>query len=803
MALEIWGATCRPGNIALLHGGEHPYVTAHVLAALARPVRLLVERGSDYADFPGCDVRISRGLAVELAATIEERSNDPILVSSGVLAAEISQHLQRDEAQIAVLCGYAVPCSLIDGLVVTRVTETLNAAARNRIAPLLIHDSRGDLDTRRLYGAIKIEMGEPALNLPRGRDAAYPTPDQIRRHGEFLATTDHVVLASLHRALRGPGMAPIVEHWRFNLTRFGNETGEMALVDCALRRLEWLALDAPESESIRLGTPATADPAAERPMSPSQVDADPVPPRVDTATGDDVDVRGSTWARLQERLARVTMVEAELVHSQVRQPRQSSVAAQRALQPEPIDETAHSLIAQAVDRARREVETVATARIAALERTHQVALLQALAQARSDHQTERAATEQTMLARVCDAVQAARQEAASERSELERVAQQAADELARVRWSFKAERDALRREADANASALRANLEAAFAAQLADECEAVRSRCEVVHASALDELRSETAARILAADTAAHDAAQALERLRSINDTERDSHMAELVQVRHDLTLRFECERQELALIAQRDTSAALEAADADFAIRLAAAVAQARACEQAATQVLLADQMETARRDHAEALAAVEATAAAQFQALVEAERVARVAAVSAALAEAEAARQQRASDAATAADEARKRRDEALDLLEARQPRSSDLDLAQLLPEMTIATPVPPSDMATLRVLVRPIHGTAREWTFHPAVRATLASEMFTNPAPAAAKSTIPTRPAQVEFGIAPTGLVRTVRLVQPWTHPEMDATLLGWLRAIVFPACPGDDHDVRYAAQLHFAQ
>jgi hypothetical protein len=259
MMFEMWASKCRPGQVAVLSGGQEHAVVQSVLQALQRPtivfsdkaLALAIKTDVSSRSWPKFDLRISRGLNSDLSGTVEARQEEPVFVSGPALQANIVLERTRAARQLAVLSGYELPRSLIDGLVLQNLTEIIVDTARHGLAPIIVHDSCRAFDLKQQLSVQTIEMGEAQLaeieNGSAGEQSVpEPTLDQIRSHGRFLVTTEVPVLLQMHRFMRGPGASLIIEHWRASLTRLQEDEPEQAdLAAQAMLRLDTLELSKP------------------------------------------------------------------------------------------------------------------------------------------------------------------------------------------------------------------------------------------------------------------------------------------------------------------------------------------------------------------------------------------------------------------------------------------------------------------------------------------------------------------------------------------------------------------------------
>lgn len=261
MLYELGGAQCRPGQIALLRGGQPHAALDLVLQAIQVPSLLLADQA--YVETlaatraattrPRLDLQISRGLAADFAAINRGRSEHPVIVTASALTGDIALNIALVGEQFAIVGGYQVSPVLIETFVKARLVETLTKCAQQQAAPVIVHDGLKLLDLRLVAGAVRIEMGDPSDAQRKGSSAASmvdakpyiePTREQVRGHAQFLATTPLPILTAMHAFMRGPSAAMIVNYWQAKFNALATaEPSDAALVAQALQQLGDLDLD--------------------------------------------------------------------------------------------------------------------------------------------------------------------------------------------------------------------------------------------------------------------------------------------------------------------------------------------------------------------------------------------------------------------------------------------------------------------------------------------------------------------------------------------------------------------------------
>jgi TonB family protein len=260
MMYELWGAKCRPGQIALLRGGQPLAVLDLVLTAIQTPSVLIADQSfiETLATVEGLsskqrlDLRVSRGLAADFSAISEDHSEQPVIVTASALTSDLAVSGSLMGSQLAIIGGYALPQSIVDSFVVQRLVETLSKCAQHQAAPVIVHDNLNLIDLQLVAGAVRIEISDSGPikangNIKNAKPDVEPTRDQVRGHAQFLTATALPVLLAMHMFMRGPGADIIVKHWRTKLQELGaSNPNEAVLVTQASARLTELALDQPD-----------------------------------------------------------------------------------------------------------------------------------------------------------------------------------------------------------------------------------------------------------------------------------------------------------------------------------------------------------------------------------------------------------------------------------------------------------------------------------------------------------------------------------------------------------------------------
>lgn len=251
------------GSVAILTGGSSGAVLTSILQLLTTRAVVLADRtltGSllplvALRPGPRIEVRLSRGLARDLAAVTESASTGPLIVAGDTLENEARGEVQRAFDQLLVLAGYPTPPSIIAAHVAHRLAVEIARYSERSLAPLVVHDRLSLLPVQGLPRA-KVFAAGATIDTSGGKgddhshggltariDSQFRPPAQaeLLQHAEYLVKTELAVLVDMHRWLAGPVLGDILMYWATQIATVAGTQGHELFVTFAGEKLGELA----------------------------------------------------------------------------------------------------------------------------------------------------------------------------------------------------------------------------------------------------------------------------------------------------------------------------------------------------------------------------------------------------------------------------------------------------------------------------------------------------------------------------------------------------------------------------------
>jgi hypothetical protein len=252
-AIELWLRSARPRDLLLLREGTDEELARILPKLRGRSFRVLTDTAfeqrarEETVDIPGGGFRIvrSRGLARDLRALADARSDDPVIIAPAVLATHVTDRLAQARSELDLLTGYTVPTAVIRRSILDPLAERFEAIATAGRCPVIQHDPHGWIDLPERPHVEHATLSETPGPDPLAEDdpAATPSLAAVEDHARFIVGSDRYALRQMHGLKSLPSMTPVIAWWTESFVRHAAAGADAELLGRAAAILVELATE--------------------------------------------------------------------------------------------------------------------------------------------------------------------------------------------------------------------------------------------------------------------------------------------------------------------------------------------------------------------------------------------------------------------------------------------------------------------------------------------------------------------------------------------------------------------------------